>query len=110
MIVEKREHRRCSITQLLDVTLMKERDIHAAAVDLSEGGVLCRGSSPVDLQSPVYLMLRIPTEGEDYILKTEGVVMHEAKDGDSWTFGVAFGPLSDADKEAVRSYLAGVCR
>jgi len=108
-MIERREHRRCSITQLLDVTLMRERDIHAVAIDLSEGGVLCRSSAPVDLLSPVYLMLRIPTEGDDYILKSEGVVMHEKQDGDSWTFGIAFGQLSDADRDVLRSYLARVC-
>lgn len=108
-MIERREHRRCSLTQLLDVTLMRERDIPAAAMELSEGGVLCKSDSPVDLLSSVYLMLRIPTSGPDYMLKTEGVVMHQRREGDSWVFGIAFGRLSEADRNALRSYLTEVC-
>ena len=108
-MTERREHRRCSLTQLLDVTLMRERDIEASAMELSEGGLLCKSSAPVDLLSAVYLMLRIPTAGPDYMLKTEGVVMHQRREGEDWVFGIAFGPLTARDKEALRSYLDTVC-
>ena len=106
---ERREHRRCVLTQMLDVTVMREHDIEASAVDLSEGGVLCTSKSPVEPLSPVYLMLRIPTDGPDYLLKAEGVVMHQRHVGEDWLFGVAFGTLTSRDKEVLRSYLDSVC-
>jgi len=108
-MTERREHRRCSLTQLLDVTLMREHDIEASAIELSEGGLLCKSGAPVDLLSAVYLMLRIPTAGADYMLKTEGVVMHQRREGEDWVFGISFGPLTSADKEALRYYLDTVC-
>ncbi len=108
-MIERREHQRCHLTQLLDVTLMREQDVSASAIELSEGGVLCRSDSPVELLSRMYLMLRIPTSGPEYMLKTEGVVMHQRRDGDSWVFGIAFGDLTKADHEALTSYLVEVC-
>ncbi len=108
-MIERREHRRCALTQLLDVTLMRERDIDASAIELGEGGLLCKSRSPVDLLASVYLMLRIPTNGPDYMLKTEGVVMHQRQEDDSWVFGISFGPLTDTDKQVLRAHLAEVC-
>jgi len=106
---ERREFRRCTLTQLLDMTLMRERDIGAAAIELSEGGVLCRSDAPVDLLSPVFLMLKVPTLGSDYILKTEGVVMHIRREGESWVFGIAFGTLTETDHQVLHAYLESVC-
>jgi hypothetical protein len=91
---------------MIELTYMKERFLQAEAVNISEGGILCRSDAAVEPLTRVYLMLHIPRGGEDYVMKAEGVVMHADKKDDSWLFGIAFDNLTGADREAIRGYLA----
>ena len=102
---ERRAHQRCRVSQLIELSYMKERFLQAESVNISEGGILCRSESAVEPLTRVFLMLQIPRGGEDYVMKAEGVVMHTDKQGDSWLFGIAFDNLSDADREAIHVYL-----
>lgn len=103
---ERRKHPRVVLSQLIEMSLMHEHYVQAETVNVSEGGLLCRSNSPVEPLTTVYLMLSIPTEGGDYMLKTEGAVMHLRKEGEAYTFGIAFSALNDKDRETLRGYTA----
>jgi len=103
---EKRRYSRVVLTQLIEVSLMHEKFVPAETVDISECGILCRSSQPVEPLTPVFLMLRIPTDQGEYQLQTEGIVMHSRKEGDACFFGIAFSSLSERDKEVLRAYTA----
>jgi len=85
---------------------MREKNISAESVNISEGGILCRSDEPVEPLTSVFLMLSIPGETGDYLMKIEGMVMHSAQREGSWLFGVAFNQLSQEDRHAIAEYLA----
>ena len=102
----RRKTERVVISQLIDMSLMRERDIVARTININEGGILCESELPVEPLSPVYLMVRIPTTGPEYLLRTEGVVVHSRMEGDRCLFGISFSPLLERDRQAVRDYLS----
>jgi hypothetical protein len=102
----RRRSERVIISQLIDMSLMRERDLVARTININEGGILCESEHTVEPLSPVYLMLRIPTQGAEYLLRTEGVVVHSRMEGGRCMFGIAFSPLLEKDRKAVREYLA----
>ena len=85
---------------------MREKTISAESVNISEGGVFCRSDEPVEPLTSVFLMLSVPGEAGDHLIKVEGVVMHAAQKEGSCFFGVAFNELSQEDRRAISEYLA----
>lgn len=86
--------------------MMKEADVPAETLDISEGGMLCRATRPVEPLTSVYIMVEIPTEQGPYELKTDGVVMHARMEGDACFFGVTFISLSESDRQVLLAYAA----
>jgi len=105
-MMERRKSKRCSILQFMDVTLLKEEELLVEAVNIGEGGMLCRSKTPIQPLSPVYLMVRLPGVSDDYILKVEGSVMHVKESSEGWVFGVAFGPMTPEDRQALTAFLS----
>jgi hypothetical protein len=109
METERRGQKRCTISQLIDMTLMRERDLQAETVNISEGGVLCKSPSWVEPLTPVYMMFKIPSTNGERTIKVEGTVMHTKQVGEECIFGIAFGRMTGSDEKALRSFMVAAC-
>ncbi len=105
---DRRQHERFTIRQMIDITFPRENYLQAEGLNLSEGGMMCRTTYPVEPLTRVFLMLSLPTGaagGEEYLLKTEANVVYVRQEADEYVFGVAFAGLSRQDSEALRGFL-----
>ncbi len=105
MTDDRRQSKRFSIRQIIDLTFPREAFFQAEGLNLSEGGMMCKSSYPVEPLMRVYLMLSLARGDGSYLLKTEGSVVHVEKKAGAYLFGVAFEHLEPQDLEALRAYL-----
>ena len=105
---DRRQSRRFALRQIIDVTFPRETMFQAEGLNLSEGGMMCRTSHPVEPLARVYLMLSLSTASGSYMLKTEGCIVHVEQKGDQYLFGMAFEHLEGQDLEALRAYLGSL--
>jgi len=103
--MEKRKHARCTIHQMVETSFDRERFISAEGLDLSEGGLRCRSPEPVEPLSQIYLIVSIPKEGGDWLIKTDATVVRVEKKKNGYTYGICFNQLTEADTQAIRACL-----
>ncbi len=103
--MEQRKSQRFKIHQMVETSLAGERFVPVEGVDISEGGMSCCASEPVDPSARMELLITLPRKDGEYVLKTEAKVVHVEKKGDDYCIGVQFDSLFADDKEALRAYL-----
>ncbi len=101
---ENRKHKRFDIPQIFKIEFMKEEAFAARGINISEGGLLCETEYPIDQLSRVFMVFVLPDRGQE-ILRNEGSVLRVSKKGDKYEFAVAFGDMTDDDREELRKYL-----
>jgi hypothetical protein len=90
MAEEKRKHPRFTVSQFISISFDRENFVQVTAEDISQGGMRCRTTEPVDPLTRVFLMVTFPTGSGDHVLRTEGMVVHAQKEGDDYRLGVQF--------------------
>ena len=103
MSKEKRKHRRFNISQIIELDFMKEKYFEANGLNISEGGILCSSTYPVEPLARVFLMINIPLPDKEFTLKTEGIVMHSKKERNKYIFGISFTDLAQEEKKILKS-------
>lgn len=102
---EKRKHQRFTIEQFVEFSYAHRTSIKVEGVNLSEGGILCKTTYPVDPLNRAFIMLNMSLKGRDYILKLNGVIAHYQKKDNFYLFGVQFTDVSEEDRNILREYL-----
>ena len=103
--MEQRKFQRFKIHQMVETSLDGERFIPVDGLDISEGGLRCCSSEPVDPLARIELLVSLPGENEEHLIKAEATVVRVEKIGDDYHLGVQFDALLSEDLEALRAYL-----
>ncbi len=104
MSSERRTNPRFAIKQLVDLSTDGERFVKVTGTDLSEGGLACTSSMPLDPLSQVYIMLDLETEGQSKIYHLEGYVAHVRKVDDTYYAGISFDLIPPEAQEALDAF------
>jgi len=105
MSEEKRKHPRFEINQLVELDLGRETFIHAAAANLSEGGLLCHTDEYCEPYTRVFLMMTLALTGGDRIIKCEGVVVRSEKEGRHWETGISITSMDSASRKIFDEFI-----
>lgn len=101
---EKRKHQRFEIPQIFKIEFMREDPFSATGINISEGGLLCETEYNLEPLSRVFMTFILPDKSHE-LLRNEGSVLRVAKKGHMYQFAVAFGDMTDDDREQLRRYL-----
>ena len=101
---ERRKHVRIEIDQMVEMRFGRENYLRAGGVDVSEKGLLCISADPVDPQTRVFVMFRLPIRHEDYEVECEGIVIRSDKIEDRYSVAVQFTDLKPADRKAIEAF------
>ena len=101
---ERRKHVRIEIDQMVEMRFGRENYLRAGGVDVSEKGLLCISADPVDPQTRVFVMFRLPIRHEDYDVECEGIVIRSDKIEDRYSVAVQFTDLKPADRKAIEAF------
>ncbi|HOV14011.1 MAG TPA: PilZ domain-containing protein [Spirochaetota bacterium] len=102
---EKRKYKRFTIEQFVEFSYMHETFVNAEGINLSEGGILCKTTYPIEPLDKAFIMLKIPLKDKEYILKLNGVIAHYQKMDNYYLFGVEFTDVEENDKKILKEYL-----
>ena len=103
---DKRKYARFSIEQFVEMSYLHETFINAEGINISEGGILCKTTFPIEPLDKAFIMLKIPIKDKEYMLKLNGVIIHYQKKDDYYLFGVEFTDIEDSDKKILKEYLS----
>lgn len=115
MGAERRRHARIDISsivtlsQLIKISMGKERFVASRAVNISAGGILCDTGSKVERYSRVYLLLSVPEGDGHREIPCEGIV-HRASHGSHGRYHVAIEFTAFDDDESREFFTAFVER
>ena len=101
---ERRKYRRFDIPQIFRIEFMHEEQFSATGLNISEGGLLCETEYKLEPLSRVFMVFILPDKGHE-ILRNEGSVLRVKKRSHKYEFAVAFGDMTDEDKEVLHRYL-----
>ena len=101
---ERREFVRFEIDQMVEIEFGQERFVRAEALDLSERGLQCKTDGPVDLNSRIFLMFRIPIRHEEFEIKCDGIVVRVTENNGEYLVGVQFTDLGPVETKAIEAY------
>ncbi len=101
---ENRRHDRFNIYQMIQLGFGKENYIAAEGINISEGGMLCRIGSDVDVYSKLFLLFDIPLDEGRHEIKCEGLITYSMKAEDGFDVGISFTDLSEEDKDKLRAF------
>lgn len=102
---ERRKHMRFDIPQIFKIEFMREVQFAARGINISEGGLLCETEYMLEPLSRVFMTFTLPGV-EDAVLRNEGSVLRVVKKGQMYQFAVAFGDMTEDDREFLRKYLS----
>jgi hypothetical protein len=103
---EKRGAPRFRINQLIGYFPNREEYLWAEGLNLSRGGLSCSSAEPIDPLTNVFLMLGVPSENGERLVRCEGFVAHSQIVGDRCMFGIRIQRVSDEDKPYFDAYMA----
>ena len=103
--MEQRKFERFKVHQMVETSFDRERFVPAEGLDISEGGMLCSTSEPVDPLARIELLISLPRAETEHLIKTEATVVRVEKEGDDYLIGVQFDALLSEDLDALRNYL-----
>ena len=99
---EKRKYVRITINQVIQITYGKETSFHVSAANLSEGGILCEATEPLEPYTRTYVMFDIPVKSGTHNICCEGIVVRSEKKKGKNLIGIEFSNLSDEDREYIK--------
>jgi hypothetical protein len=102
---ERRRAPRISLDQCVEVSLGKEIFIDAAAVNISQTGMMCSSSVAVENLERIFLMINLPVGDESLKIKCEGIVMYTKQEGQTHFFGINFIDLDGETAGNLARYL-----
>lgn len=108
MAEEKRFHKRFTISQFISISFESEEFIKVTGEDISLGGVRCRSAEKVYPLTRAYLMISLPLDDGEYIIKTEAVVIHSQEEEKDYILGLRFVDLFESDRRALEKYLSEI--
>ena len=101
---ERRKHVRIEIDQMVEIRFGHEHFLRAEGVDVSEKGLLCKSADPVDPQTRIFVMFRLPIRHEDYEVQCDGIVIRSVEAGKHYSVAVQFIDLKPADQKAIEAF------
>ena len=102
---ERRKSARIRIDQMIELQFGQEQFIRAEGMDLSETGILCTCADPVDPQTRIYLMFRLPVLEDELEIESDGIVVRSEKKRNQYAVAIQFTELSASSLAAIKSYL-----
>jgi c-di-GMP-binding flagellar brake protein YcgR len=90
---------------MVETSFDREKFIPAEGLDISEGGLRCRSPEPVDPLSQIFLIVSIPKEGGEHLIKAEATVVRVEKKKNGYVYGICFNQLSETDAQSIRRCL-----
>jgi len=105
MTDEKRQHPRFEINQLVELDMGRETFVHADAVNLSAGGILCKTDEQVDPYTKLFLMMTLNLQNRERIIKCEGLVVRSEKAGDQWDTGISITSMDEASRKIFEEFI-----
>ena len=102
---EKRSVSRARINQLIGYYPNREEYLWAEGIDLSEGGIRCVSKEAVDPLMNVFIMIGVPTEEGEHLVRCEGFVAHSHMEDGRCVFGVRFRHIEEEDRPYLAAYL-----
>ncbi|HPO49938.1 MAG TPA: PilZ domain-containing protein, partial [Spirochaetota bacterium] len=76
--------------------------------NISEGGILCKTTFPVEPLDKAFIMLRIPLKDKEHIIKLSGVIAHYQKKDNYYLFGVEFTDIEEKERNILKEYLGAL--
>ena len=105
MSEERRNAPRVSLDQCVEVSLGKELFIDAAAVNISQTGMMCSSKTSVENLERIFLMINLPI-GDDLLkIQCDGIVMYTKQDNERCFFGIHFVDLDEKTSKILARYL-----
>jgi hypothetical protein len=95
---ERRGSPRYKISQLIGYFPGREEYLWAEGLDISRGGLSCRSKAPVDPLTNVFVMVSVPGEAGEHLVRCEGYVTNSLMDGEYCRFGIKIEHVSPEDK------------
>ena len=105
---EKRKSGRFKIYQMIQMSYGKENFISCEAVNISEGGILCKTNGEIDSNSTFFLMFEIPLKAGNYEIQCDSMVARSVKVDDGWEVGLAFVDMLPDDKSKLGEFINGL--
>ncbi|MDA8427296.1 MAG: PilZ domain-containing protein [Treponema sp.] len=102
---EKRSAPRFRINQLIGYFPNREEYLWAEALNLSRGGLSCSSAEAIDPLTNLFIMLGVPSDTGERVIRCEGFVAHSQMVGGKCLFGIKIQRVSDEDKAYLDSYL-----
>lgn len=105
MNVERRKAPRFSINQMIEMDMGKEVFISAEGVNISEEGILCHTSEPIDPYSRVYMQISLDGVKKKQVFSCEGVVVRCKKNKKNFDTALEFSDLDDCDRKKIHTFI-----
>ncbi len=105
MAKERRRGGRFAIEQMVELSYGRESFVHASGINLSRTGLLCKTATFLEPYTQVSIVLNLPVAGETYRIECGGIVIRSAEENDHFNTGISLSALSNADVQALTSYL-----
>ena len=102
---ERRRAPRISLDQCVEVSFGKEIFIDAAAVNISQTGMMCSSTVAVENLERLFLMINLPVADELLKIQCEGIVMYTKQEGQTHFFGINFIDLDGETAGTLARYL-----
>jgi hypothetical protein len=103
MSKESRQHPRFSINRIVEIGIMRTDTFSAEGLNISEGGLLCESSYPVEPLAKVTVMFTIETGKKEHTIECDGSVAHVKRKGKKFIFGIHFAGLHPDYQKLIRN-------
>ncbi len=102
---ERRKYPRLNLDQCIQLSFGKEKFIDAVAVNISQNGILCSSSVPIDNLDMMFLMIDLNINDEIKTIKCEGIPMYHKSINGKNMFGIQFIEMDETDAGTLKQYL-----
>lgn len=103
---ERRNARRFTIDQMVELDFGRESVVHASGINLSTSGLLCKSDSYLNPDTEVSLVLTVPSETGEHTISCDGVVVRADRGKGRHLTAIRFLSLADKDVGALDAFLA----
>ncbi|MDA8409358.1 MAG: PilZ domain-containing protein [Treponema sp.] len=104
-MTERRQARRCKISQMIGYFPGREEYLWAEGIDLSSEGLRCVSDNPIDPLTNLFLMLELKVGETTKQVRCEGFVRHSRMEEGRCVFGVKIERISEDDRQHLEAYL-----
>jgi len=103
---DRRKHPRFSLNQCIQISYGKENFIEAEAINISQNGLLCNSSVPIDNLDRIYMLIDLSFENDVKTIECEGILMYAKSVSGKNQFGVQFIEMDAENSYTLKQYLA----